>query len=50
MFRKQQHRAFPDSLDALGLEHINPVRVQQMDSVDDPGEMQRLAEPWLNRK
>jgi hypothetical protein len=30
-------------LDGLGLECINLVRVQQMDSVDDPGEMQEVG-------
>ena len=32
-----------EGLDGLGLERINPVRVQQMDSVDDPGEMQEIG-------
>ena len=43
MFPKQQHRAFPDSLDALGLKHIDSVHVQQMDSVDYIGEMQEVG-------
>jgi uncharacterized protein len=30
-------------LDALGLEHINPLHVQQMDSVDRIGEMQEVG-------
>jgi len=39
-----------EGLDALGLKHIDPVHVQQMDSVDHIVEMRRLAEPWLNRR
>ena len=31
-------------LDALGLDHINPVHVQQMDSVDHIGEMQEVGD------
>ena len=30
--------AFREGLEALGLKHINPVHVQQMDSVDHIGE------------
>ena len=32
-----------EGLDALGLKHINPVHVQQMDSVDHIGEMQEVG-------
>jgi uncharacterized protein len=32
-----------EGLDALGLKHIDPVHVQQMDSVDYIGEMQELG-------
>ena len=32
-----------EGLDALGLEHINPLHVQQIDSVDHVGEMQEVG-------
>ena len=32
-----------EGLDALGLKHINPLHVQQMDSVDHIGEMQEVG-------
>ena len=37
-------------LDALGLEHINPVHVQQMDSVDHIGEMQEVGDVLAEQK
>jgi hypothetical protein len=39
-----------DGLDALGLQHINPVHVQQMDSVDHIGEMQEVGQTLAQRK
>ncbi len=39
-----------DGLDALGLEHINPVHVQQMDSVDHIGEMQEVGQALAEQK
>jgi len=39
-----------EGLDALGLEHINPVHVQQMDSVDHIGEMQEVGRAVAEQK
>jgi hypothetical protein len=39
-----------EGLDALGLEHINPVHVQQMDSVDHIAEMQEVGQTLAQRK
>jgi hypothetical protein len=39
-----------EGLDALGLEHINPVHVQQMDSVDHIGEMQEVGQALAEQK
>ena len=39
-----------EGLDALGLEHINPVHVQQMDSVDHVGEMQEVGRTVAEQK
>jgi uncharacterized protein len=39
-----------EGLDALGLEHINPVHVQQMDSVDHIGEMQEVGQALAQQK
>jgi hypothetical protein len=39
-----------EGLDALGLEHINPVHVQQMDSVDHIGEMQQVGRTLAEQK
>ena len=39
-----------EGLDALGLEHINPVHVQQMDSVDHIGEMQEVGRTVAEQK
>ena len=39
-----------EGLDALGLEHINPVHVQQLDSVDHIGEMQELGQALGQQK
>jgi patatin-like phospholipase/acyl hydrolase len=39
-----------DGLDALGLEHINPVHVQQMDSVDHIDEMRELGQTLAQQK
>jgi uncharacterized protein len=39
-----------DGLDALGLEHINPVHVQQMDSVDHIGELQQVGRTLAEQK
>jgi hypothetical protein len=39
-----------DGLDALGLEHINSVHVQQMDSVDHIGEMQEVGQTLAQQK
>src|SRR5204863_5729466 len=37
-------------LDALGLKHIDPVHVQQMDSVDYIGEMQEVGRAVAEQK
>ncbi|PYI97790.1 MAG: patatin [Verrucomicrobia bacterium] len=39
-----------EGLNALGLEHINPVHVQQMDSVDHIGEMQEVGRAVAEQK
>ena len=39
-----------EGLDALGLEHINPVHVQQMDSVDHIGEMREVGQTLAEQK
>jgi hypothetical protein len=39
-----------EGLDALGLKHINPVHVQQMDSVDHIGEMQEVGRAVAEQK
>jgi patatin-like phospholipase/acyl hydrolase len=39
-----------EGLDALGLEHINPVHVQQMDSVDHIDEMQEVGRAVAEQK
>jgi len=39
-----------EGLDVLGLEHINPVHVQQMDSVDHIGEMQEVGQTLAQQK
>jgi len=39
-----------DGLDALGLERINPVHVQQKDSVDHIDEMQELGQTLAQQK
>src|SRR5213593_2183041 len=39
-----------EGLDALGLEHIKPVHVQQMDSVDHIGEMQEVGRAVAEQK
>ena len=39
-----------EGLDALGLGHINPVHVQQMDSVDHIGEMQEVGQTLAQQK
>ena len=39
-----------EGLDALGLGHINPVHVQQMDSVDHIGEMQEVGRAVAEQK
>ncbi len=39
-----------EGLAALGLEHINPVHVQQMDSVDHIGEMQEVGRAVAEQK
>jgi uncharacterized protein len=39
-----------EGLAALGLEHVNPVHVQQMDSVDHIGEMQEVGQTLAQRK
>ena len=39
-----------EGLDVLGLEHINPVHVQQMDSVDHIGEMQEVGQALAQQK
>jgi patatin-like phospholipase len=39
-----------EGLDALGLEHINPVHVQRMDSVDHVGELQELGRALAQQK
>ena len=39
-----------EGLDALGLEHINPGHVQQMDSVDHIDEMQELGQTLAQQK
>jgi len=39
-----------EGLDALGLEHINPAHVQQMDSVDHIGEMQEVGRAVAEQK
>lgn len=39
-----------EGLDALGLEHINPRYVQQIDSVDHIGEMQEVGRTLAQRK
>ena len=39
-----------EGLDALGLDHINPVHVQQMDSVDHIGEMQEVGRALAQQK
>jgi len=39
-----------EGLDALGLEHMNPVHVQQMDSVDHIAEMQEVGRAVARQK
>src|SRR5205814_3601306 len=39
-----------EGLDALGLKHIEPVHVQQMDSVDHIDEMQELGQTLAQQK
>jgi len=39
-----------EGLDALGLKHINPVHVQQMDSIDHIGEMQEVGQTLAQQK
>jgi hypothetical protein len=39
-----------EGLDALGLEHINPAHVQQIDSVDHIGEMQEVGQTLAQQK
>src|SRR4029077_14951294 len=39
-----------EGLDALGLEHINPVHVQKMNSFDHTGEMQEVARAVAEQK
>ena len=39
-----------EGLDALGLKHINPAHVQQMDSVDHIGEMQEVGHALAEQK
>ena len=39
-----------EGLDALGLEHINPRYVQQIDSVDHIGEMQEVGRTLAQQK
>jgi uncharacterized protein len=39
-----------EGLDALGLEHVNPLHVQQMDSVDHIGEMQEVGQTLAEQK
>jgi hypothetical protein len=39
-----------EGLNALGLEHINPVHVQQMDSVEHIGEMQEVGQTLAEQK
>ena len=39
-----------EGLDALGLEHINPVHAQQMDSVDHIGEMREVGQTLAEQK
>jgi uncharacterized protein len=39
-----------EGLDALGLEHINPGHVQQIDSVDHIGEMQEVGQTLAQQK
>jgi hypothetical protein len=39
-----------EGLDVLGLEHIDPVHVQQMDSVDHIGEMQEVGQALAQQK
>src|SRR5713101_5278215 len=39
-----------EGLDALGLEHINPVHVQQMDSVDHIAEMQEVGQALAQQR
>jgi hypothetical protein len=39
-----------EGLDALGLGHINPAHVQQIDSVDHIGEMQEVGQALAQQK
>jgi hypothetical protein len=39
-----------EGLDALGLEHIDPGHVQQIDSVDHVGEMQKVGRMLAQQK
>jgi hypothetical protein len=39
-----------EGLDALGLEHINPLHVQQMNSVNHIGEMQEIGQTLAQQK
>jgi hypothetical protein len=39
-----------EGLDALGLEHIDPGHVQQIDSVDHVGEMQKVGQMLAQQK